>query len=173
MIPNDSQENSTKYYDRLRWKTIKDITDTKRQKPPRLILIDNKMTTSLSKICNHANQFFINKVKKLRDNFKSNFNTSPIEILNYLLKRNTNSFQFKTISNNGVKNLIKKAKATNSLGNDLISMKTIKKLGPVIVPYITKLINTIIITQKYPEIFKVSRITPFLKNDKPSFILSN
>ena len=64
--------NKDKYSDRQMWKTIKDITNNNRRKPPRHILINNKMTTSLDKICNFSNQFFIDKIKKLRDIFKIN-----------------------------------------------------------------------------------------------------
>ena len=52
------------------------------------------------------------------------------------------------------------------MGNDLISMKLIKKLSPNIIPHIVKLINVIITTKKYPKILKISRITPTLKPDK-------
>ena len=50
--------NNDKFSDRQMWKTIKDLTDNNRQKPPRHILINNKMTTSLNKIINCSNQFF-------------------------------------------------------------------------------------------------------------------
>ena len=52
------------------------------------------------------------------------------------------------------------------MGNDIISMKTVKKLASLINPHIRLLINTIINTETYPLIFKVSRMTPLLKPDK-------
>ena len=45
-------------------------------------------------------------------------------------------------------------------------MKTLKKIGPQLEIYIQHLINTIIETEVYPDIFKVSKITPTLKPDK-------
>ena len=56
------------------------------------------------------------------------------------MKPNTNNFKFKLIDDEGVKQLIKQAKATNSVGNDIISMKTVKKLAPLINPHIKILI---------------------------------
>ena len=47
-------------------------------------------------------------------------------------------------------------------------MKIIKKLCPALIPYITHLINSIITSEIYPTVLKVSRITPILKPDKPS-----
>lgn len=46
-------------------------------------------------------------------------------------------------------------------------MKIIKKLTPAILPHITHLINAIIITEIYPVMLKVFRISPNLKPDKP------
>ena len=47
---NDTQNDifdNNKYCDRQMWKTVKDMTNTNTQKPPTLILIYNKLTTSL------------------------------------------------------------------------------------------------------------------------------
>merc|ERR1712163_108605 len=52
------------------------------------------------------------------------------------------------------------------MGNDISNMKIIKKLCPAILPHITHLINSIIFTENYPTILKVSRITPILKPNK-------
>ena len=69
--------------------------------------------------------------------------------------------------------IIKKAKGTNSVGPDNITMKTIKKLGPAITPHLTQLINCIINSQTYPEILQISRITHNSKPEKdPSQISS-
>ena len=73
------------------WTTSKDLTDNNRPKPPRDILIDNKITTSLNKISNYSKKVFIDKIKKLRDKFKVNYAANPIEILNFLLTRNKNT----------------------------------------------------------------------------------
>ena len=52
-------------------------------------------------------------------------------------------------------------------------MKTIKKLGPCIEPYIEHLINSIIESENYPNIFKVSKITPTLKPDKSANLIDS
>ena len=62
----------------------------------------------------------------------------------------------------------KKAKASHALGNDIISMKTLKKIGDRLTPYMVHLINSIIDTEIYPIIFKVSRISPTIKSGKPA-----
>ena len=112
------------------WRTVADLTNKSKQKPPRLILCDNTMTTSLKKISNYANNHFINKIAKLRESFTNNFKVTHIDILNQLVPKNSNKFRIKKVTHNDIKNIIKRAKSTNATGNDLISMKTIKKLSP-------------------------------------------
>ena len=67
-----------------------------------------------------------------------------------------------------ISRIIKKLKPKNSKGNDITNMKIIKKLCPAIIPHITHLVNSIIHTEIYPTILKVSRISPILKPEKPS-----
>ena len=82
-------------------------------------------------------------------------------------------YQDTHINEKRLKQILKKLKATNSLGNDIVSMKTIKKLGPKIYPYLIHLINIIIDTEIFPDIFKVQRITPNLKPDKVRTIIDS
>ena len=59
---------------------------------------------------------------------------------------------------------IKNLKETNSCGSDGISFKFIKDALFVIVFYITVIINTSIITNTFPELWKVAHVTPAFKN---------
>ena len=52
-------------------------------------------------------------------------------------------------------------------------MKVFKKLGPAIAPHLTHLINSIILTQKYPKILQISLITPNLKPKKDPNLISS
>ena len=47
-------------------------------------------------------------------------------------------------------------------------MHILNKIKPTIAPHITHLINTIIHTNTFPDIFKISRITPTHKPGKPT-----
>ena len=59
--------------------------------------------------------------------------------------------------------MINKAKNSNSSGYDDINMKFLKKCKIKLAPHITHMINTILITKKFPRIFKISRILPLSK----------
>ena len=50
-----------------------------------------------------------------------------MQLLNSLLKKNPHNFKIKIVTYRDVENISKRAKAANYLGNDLISIKLIKK----------------------------------------------
>ena len=57
-------------------------------------------------------------------------------------------------------------KTSNALGHDLASIKVYKMLAYRLGRHIQHLINTIIRTGTYPDILKLSKITPQKKPDK-------
>ena len=102
----------------------------------------------------------------IRSKFTHNNQLNPIDILQFLIPKNPNKFHLPP-SVKDITDIIKKAKASNSTGNDIITMKIIKKLTPLISPHITHLTTSIIRTQIYPTILKTTCISPNLKSDKP------
>ena len=67
----------------------------------------------------------------------------------------------------------RQAKSTNAVGNDCLSMFILKKARKPLIPYITHMINCIIREGTFPDCFKISRITPYLKPDKPDKLMSS
>merc|ERR1712240_754057 len=63
-----------------RWKTLKEINNTKSFRSPRSITNKDKITTNIKEICNIANNFYINSIRKLRENIPK-IMTTPVEIL--------------------------------------------------------------------------------------------
>ena len=57
-------------------------------------------------------------------------------------------------------------KTSNSIGHNIASIKVYKMLAYRLGRHIQHLINTIIRTGIYPDILKLSKITPQLKPDK-------
>ena len=51
------------------WNTVKNLSQKNKQTPPRCIVFDNQKVTSLKNIANISNQFFIDKILKLRGQF--------------------------------------------------------------------------------------------------------
>ena len=111
------------------WKNIKNLTDNNKQTPPRVLAEGGKLITSIKQICNIANKHYINKITNIRIKFTNNILVNPIQILNKLIKRNSQEIKINYATIEQVALIIKKAKNSNSHGSDIITMKIVKKLS--------------------------------------------
>merc|ERR1712240_2833 len=51
---------------KIMWGTLKNLTNTNKQVPPRVILHNRNLVTSVEKIVNIANEYFVEKISKIR-----------------------------------------------------------------------------------------------------------
>ena len=123
-----------------------------------MITYNNMIVTYIKKITNIANEYLISKVNIIRSKFSTDNTVKPMTILKSLLSRVEESLVIPIPSINDITEIISKSKATQAVGNDIITMAVIKKLSPKVVPHITHLITRILITETYPDILKVTRI---------------
>merc|ERR1712240_73174 len=151
-----------------RWKTLNEINNKSTFTSPRSIIHNDAIITNIQEICNIANEYYINSIKTLREKIPQT-NVTPIDILKKIYKRSQTMLEIPIPTIQQITQIIEKAKSTNSVGYDNISMKMIKKTTKVMAPLITHLIKQIILERKFPEIFKIDRITPKLKNGKPIY----
>merc|ERR1712243_133998 len=139
---------------------------------PRSIIHKDAITTNIQEICNIANNYYINSIKTLRERIPQTAVT-PIDILKKIYKRQQTILEIPIPTIPQIARIIKKAKSTNSVGHNNISMKMIKKTTTIMAPLITHLIKQIIIERKFPSIFKTDRITPKLKNGNPIYDIAS
>ena len=147
------------------WKFVKQLNGVNKQQIPNNITFGGKQITSPKEIAKIANNYFIDKILKIRENFKIT-DVDPIHILSALIPRTSNNFIIPPITVQQTQNIIKKLKNSSSTGHDDINNKIIKKISKEISPHIAHLINLIILKGKIPEIFKISRILPLSKPEK-------
>merc|ERR1712240_571652 len=151
-----------------RWKTLNEINNKPTFTSPRSIIHKDAITTNIQEICNIANNYYINSIRTLREQIPQTIVT-PIDILKKIYKRSETTLEIPIPTVQQIAQIIKKAKSTNSVGYDNISMKMIKKTTKTMAPLITHLIKQIILERKFPDIFKIDRITPKFKNGKPIY----
>ena len=72
--------------------TVKDMTDSYNKTPPRHIDHDNRPMTSLRQIANIANRHYIDKIDKIRKNFKKHKMTH-IDLLKMIIPRPKSTFR--------------------------------------------------------------------------------
>merc|ERR1711867_431512 len=66
------------------WSMVKKLSGKLSIQPPRKLVIEGKLITSVKSIANHINKFFVNKIVKIRNNF-GHHNKTAIDILKILI----------------------------------------------------------------------------------------
>ena len=145
---------------------MKTYNKTNKQVVPSNITYNNKQVTSPKTIAEICNNFFVQKVKNIRSIFYYN-RVCPLEMLSKIRPRVDNDLVIPMITIAETKKLIDKLKNSNSTGHDEILYRIIKKkLRDRIAPHLTHLINSVLHTQIFPDIYKISRILPISKPGK-------
>ena len=135
------------------------------------MIFSGKLFSKPIDIANEMNKFFINKVKKL----KNNSNTNPEEALDglrqFLKNKNipADGFQLKEISDDDMKKLIKTLKGKKSSGMDWICGYSLKIVANEILPELKTLINLSIKTGRFYSKWKYSKILPGYKSKGNKF----
>merc|ERR1712240_255237 len=109
-----------------RWKTLKDLNNKNPITTPRNIMEGNKIYNNPKDICNIANNYYIDTIKKLREQIPNN-PVKPVDVLKEIYPRNANTFKIPLPSVEDIRNIIIKAPNSYSTGHDNISMDILKK----------------------------------------------
>ena len=98
---------------------------------------------------------------------QTNHTFCPTKLEQFIEKRvpPNNSFEIPLISYQFVYNYIEDMKGNKSTGDDNISARSIKLAGPYITDSIVKICNCSIKTGRFPDTWKVARVTPIHKKD--------
>ena len=119
-IKKNENGDETKYQNdiqsKIMWGTFKDLTNMNKQLPPRIILHDGNLVTSIKKIVNIANEFFVEKIRKIRESFPANKYISALEILQNLVPKCQNEFKIKMATITDIQRIIKKIEAEKFKG---------------------------------------------------------
>ena len=130
-------------------------------------VLNNRMITNLDEIANEFNKYFVNIGRSLNNGIHA-VTTSD----DYLLQHNKpeTTFNFVSVNEVYIDNVINKLKNKSSYGYDTISNKHIKYARYVLTKHLTLLISQCIHTGIYPEPLKLTRVKPLHKRgDKTQF----
>ena len=78
---NDGNDNYSKYSDKKLWNTVRNLTNNMKMILPRIITYYNTIIRSIKKNGGITNNYFINKIAKIRYNFTTDSNITPMKIL--------------------------------------------------------------------------------------------
>ena len=153
------------------WKKVKKYKISENAVPTR-VKVDDKLTSSPIVIATAFNEFFVEKVKKIRENIPKT-SIDPIDILAAVVPKPASTFNFSPANTEEVYEVIKNMKNSKNTGVDNISAAFIKKIPRVCAPLMCHLFNNILRTSTFPKILKRSRILPLKKPGKEHLLLNS
>ena len=140
------------------WSSLKKLLP-KPSKTPNNIEIDEKITTSPSKIANHFNSYFATIGSKLGESLQTNL--QPV-----WTSATCSSFKFQPIQIPSALNELKSLRVNKGAGLDNIPPRLLKAAADTIAPsltYIDYIFNLSLSKGVFPQDFKVAKVTPFFK----------
>ena len=142
------------------WKIIKNIVPNKKSTANINLESENELERA-----EEFNELFIDVGKRTFEKTQNNLNIINFNYENPERTENhENFFRAEPVDVNTVILTIKHLKNTNSTGSDGIALRYINDSLPVIINYITTIINTSIVTGTFPSLWKHATVIPIFKN---------
>ena len=129
---------------------------------PSKLFYEGVIVTSPRKLASIMNEFYIQKVIKIRENLPIS-NKDPMEKLRQLRKNKCSVFSLKTVHPDAVQKIIGGLKISKATGFDFIDSNVLKLVKVEVTPAVTHMINLSIQTSKFPTLWKHSKVIPLLK----------
>ena len=156
------------------WRTSFEILGNNKTSFPPQILHRGKLLSKPIEIATEVNEFFIDKIRKLKNEFETLDNTEPLtELKAYLSKKHVpeEGFHLKELTIDQTRKLLKSIKGKKSLGLDWICGYSLKLASNVLIEELRALINLSIRKGIFVEKWKCARVLPAWKNKGTRFEL--
>jgi hypothetical protein len=161
------------------WRTAKGFMDWESSGgPPSQLNVENKLITKASHIATFMNEFFIHKVKKIRDGIQ--FLPNAFEKCKTIMMGKSCKLELGHVTLDKVNKLLKNLKNSRSTSIDELDNFCVKISADVIDKPLHHVITLSILQQKFPRSWKFSKVIPLhkkgckleRKNYRPVAILS-
>ena len=149
------------------WKTAYDVLGNHRTSFPSQILHCGRLLSNPKEIATEVNKFFVEKIRKLKEEFKPPENEDPtVELKKYLSKKNVprEGFALRELSGEDVKKLLKNIKGKRASGMDWICGFSLKISSNILEEELKAIINICIKKKQFVRKWKCSKILPGWKN---------
>jgi exonuclease III len=141
------------------WKAAKQLTKPKSSQVLQLRVNDVIVEEELM-VANTLNDFFVEKVQRLRDDIIEPPFSQPIKKSPKLEAR---QLELRTVTEEEVQKAIKNLKSKPSSGLDQVNSMVLKDGGDVLAMVLTHIVNTSIVTGKFPARWKEAKVIPLFK----------
>ena len=147
------------------WKNVKHWLGWTTGGPPTQLISEGNMFSKPKDLARIMNNFFVNKVKVLRQNLPNDAG-DPLALTRRLMSERQCSFKFTSVHPDEVNKIIENLKNSKSSGIDNIDTYIIKLARKELVPVITHIINLSLTQSHFPEIWKTAKTIPLHKRNE-------
>ena len=147
------------------WKNVKNWLGWTTGGPPTKLIKDGYMYTKPMDMARIMNDYFVTKVRNLRNNLVPSPG-DPCALIRRLMSNRTCSLKLKCVHPDVVLKIISGMKSSSSCGVDSIDSRILKLAKHQLVPVITHIVNLSIKNQKFPDSWKQSKVIPLHKKEE-------
>ena len=147
------------------WKNIKSWLGWSSGGSPTRLVHNGSVFTKPKDLSRIMNEYFVNKVKILRDNLPASPG-DPLTLVRRLMRNRKCSMKLKPVHPDQVLRIISNMKTSSSCGLDTIDSGLLKIAKFQLTPVITHLVNLSIKNRRFPRLWKVSKVVPLHKKEE-------
>ena len=144
------------------WKNILGWLNWSSASSPTKLSHNGNLETSPSRMAELQNQYYINKVKSIRENMPPQ-QKDPLSTLRQRMQGQAKSFSPAPVSPDQVAKIISSLKNSKASGMDMLDTSIIKLVKEDITPAVCHIVNLSIQTNKFPTKWKIAKIIPLYK----------
>ena len=144
------------------WKNIVGWLGWSSTGSPTKLLSQGNIETSPAKMADIQNQYYIDKVRTIRRNFRGQ-DRDPLRILRKRLQGRQASFSTRAVTPDEVDKVIRNLNNSKASGLDNLDTYILKLTRNEIVPSVCHIVNLSLQANKFPNKWKVAKIIPLYK----------
>ena len=145
------------------WKNVRGWLGWKSTSSPTKLYFDNKIQTSPKQNAKIMNEYYINKIKKIKSDLPPP-TVDPLYQLKKMMSGCPFKFEFSPVGPDKVRAIITNLRNSKSCGLDDIDSHALKLAVDYIVPPITHIVNLSLSSSMFPESYKIGKIIPLYKS---------
>ena len=154
------------------WKEVKNIIGWTSYGGPKMLIVDVKPVTSPKEMAKQLNKDYIVRTGKAARSTPPP-QQDPLISYNRMLENKQLNMAFQPIRRIELVSIIDSINPSKSASVDDISMKLLRRIKKTLLPILQHLVNVTIMTTKYPDPLKITKIIPLLKKDKDQSLTSS
>ena len=144
------------------WKNILGWLNWSSARSPTKLSQNGVMETSPSRMAELQNEFYINKVKSIRQNMPAQ-KKDPLDTLRKKMQGRTQTFTPAPVTPDQIEKIISSLKNSKASGVDEVDTYIIKLVKSDIVPAVCYIVNLSIQTNRFPTKWKIAKVIPLYK----------